>query len=586
MGLRTPGVGQKYPSFTQVLMSEMVRMLEEQQNVSIVALHRELLKKQHNLQQQPLHVTLSSGDESGIVLQRFEGLPLVNAPRELSSKPTPSLQLRVSLFEHPSNLQKDQMLRWMTTSTPSIVSAITVERVFLIAQSTAVLGNRILQERSPIADGNAIDVPQAARPTLLGLFTRLKATVNEPIGPNLLEDDAVLRIMQDISNACESFLNAVRDCLSSFKKTTLEDLALTPEAGIEGLAERISMRLRLLEVSPLPSLATYDKVQFAGLPIEKERFRKGIQGTSNVLIEYYYYDTDSAVLDNSPASILVQVRKIAALQSEQKDNAFCTLLCRGYVHENLYGPRFGFIYELPDKAAETPIFLLSDCYRPFPTVDLEARKRLAQKIALAICSMHSIGWLHKGIKSQNILLFGRRKVTDRLDNGHQSSSTQPNFEQPYLFGFDCARPDAAESLLHNEWDRQSNLYRHPERWGHPLRFTKVHDIYALVSTLGPTKSTLEIALTKFPVQGILLVEIAFWRPLHALDPENRRFTRISDPEKLRQILLDICEGRLAHAAGSQYARATKICLTKGLGDGMNEWQFQRFVRNHVVEEIS
>ena len=73
--------------------------------------------------------------------------------------------------------------------------------------------------------------------------------------------------------------------------------------------------------------------------------------------------------------------------------------------------------------------------------------------------------------------------------------------------------------------------------------------------------------------------------MHALDPEKKGFTKVSDPEKLRRILLELCKDKLRHAIGRRYAKAAEICLTPDLGDGLDSWQFQRFVREQVVGRL-
>lgn len=58
-----------------------------------------------------------------------------------------------------------------------------------------------------------------------------------------------------------------------------------------------------------------------------------------------------------------------------------------------------------------------------------------------------------------------------------------------------------------------------------------------------------------------------------------------DPEKVRDILLDVCNKKLAHTVGSRYTKATETCLTRGLGDGLDDWQFQRHVRDQIVGNL-
>lgn len=129
MGLRTPAPGQKFPSFTKVLIAELIRMVQQEEKVDIRVLHREMLRKTHQLQQQPIHVSLSGDPNGSIVLRELKTLDTKRTER-IPTEDMFSLDLRVSLFETPSNAHKDQILRWLTTLTPSVVSAISVEKVF------------------------------------------------------------------------------------------------------------------------------------------------------------------------------------------------------------------------------------------------------------------------------------------------------------------------------------------------------------------------------------------------------------------------------------------------------------------------
>ena len=483
MNLRTPGVRQRHPSFTQVLTTEIQRMLKEQQCVKITMLHREMLKKEHQLQQQPLHVAVCEDSHGSIVLSEFKGSDSRGSLRITQAENNSALVLRVSLFEPLNTAQKAQILRWMTSSTPSAVSAITVEQVFLMSKGARILGQKVVEERSQAGMGEmALDIPYTAKPAIMTTYARLKSLVDEPLLPRAAGGDHVSNVVEELRGACEEFLDVLRDCMSMFGTTSLHDLARVPEARIEGLAQRVSLRLRLLDTSSSNESSENGNVHFATPANDRERFRPGSQEGVNVLVEYQYYsEASSTIQDKALTSTIAQIRKIAALHAEPKDDIFCTLVGRGYTHEHLHGPRFGLIYEIPPQYASSPYFVLSDCYRSYPTVPLDTRVGLAYRVSLAVCSMHSIGWLHKALKSQHILLFGEEKTRD--DGGSRQSQVTnfvPDFDFPYIFGFECSRPEAEESLLQNEWDQQSNLYRHPDRWGRPLKYQKAHDIYALV----------------------------------------------------------------------------------------------------------
>lgn len=212
-------------------------MFEQQQSVNVVALHREMLKKEHQLQQQPFYVALSGDPNGSIVLRGLRRLGSESSIGRSSSNNPSSLKLRVSLFEPPNGTQKDQILRWMTSSTPSIISAITVEKIFLVARGATCLGDKMLDGRAQGPGRESeFDIPQAAKPALLASFHRLKWMVNESIVPQTLREDYVFRAVKEVEEACEGFLNAFRDCMSTFEPSTLQSLAAASETEIEELA--------------------------------------------------------------------------------------------------------------------------------------------------------------------------------------------------------------------------------------------------------------------------------------------------------------------------------------------------------------
>lgn len=64
----------------------------------------------------------------------------------------------------------------------------------------------------------------------------------------------------------------------------------------------------------------------------------------------------------------------------------------------------------------------------------------------------------------------------------QSSGVQNDLlvESPYLVNFEYSRPETAMTKYDFDNDLERNLYRHPDRQGHPkTSFSKLHDIYAL-----------------------------------------------------------------------------------------------------------
>jgi hypothetical protein len=67
-----------------------------------------------------------------------------------------------------------------------------------------------------------------------------------------------------------------------------------------------------------------------------------------------------------------------------------------------------------------------------------------------------------------------------------------------------------------------------------------------------------------------------------MDSKRRNFEHVGDPEKLRDTLLGSAYAQLAHAAGTRYADAARVCLERRDWSALEEWQYQRAVRTQVL----
>lgn len=108
--------------------------------------------------------------------------------------------------------------------------------------------------------------------------------------------------------------------------------------------------------------------------------------------------------------------------------------------------------------------------------------------------LHAVDWLHKGLRSANILLFPNKG----------GSGGEMNYADPLISGFDNSRP-AAEGFMTERPsdDRAADIYRHPSVQHRGNRedasgresYKKSFDLYSL---------------------GIVLLEIAHWKPIDAI----------------------------------------------------------------------
>ena len=85
-------------------------------------------------------------------------------------------------------------------------------------------------------------------------------------------------------------------------------------------------------------------------------------------------------------------------------------------------------------------------------------------------------------------------------------------------------------------------------------------------------------------QGLLIMEIGFWKTLPSVDPKG--FGSVGKPEKLRDRLLGILHAKLSHFAGSNYANAAKFCIERRDWNQYENWEAQSMVRRGVLHLLS
>ena len=212
----------------------------------------------------------------------------------------------------------------------------------------------------------------------------------------------------------------------------------------------------------------------------------------NVWIEWREYKTDVTEdgLLNPKPEILKLIQEMALLLKAEKPDEFGIPPCLGYVDTR--GPTqakglLGFVFTNPldIKADERPVSILDaivDSEMPKPS--LTARFALAHKIATCLMYLHSVNWLHKGIRSENIISFNH-------DGGY-------NIDKPCLTGFEYSRParpgQGTVAVPRNpRWD----IYQYPDiqtDGKRPLH-RKTFDIYSF---------------------GLVLLEIAHWKPIEKI----------------------------------------------------------------------
>ncbi len=177
---------------------------------------------------------------------------------------------------------------------------------------------------------------------------------------------------------------------------------------------------------------------------------------------------------------------------------------------------------------------------------LEQRLQLAASICGTMSSLYSSGWLHKSLRSANVL-FPLVELPD--------SAAESRFIcEPYVSGFEYSRQETDEESVNHAMmfsNVAAAIYRHPMYQGESARGYRIEfDIYSL---------------------GLVLVEIALWMPLGSfLDvtdasgqkrfPSKERFHR-AEALTLKTVVLDRLEKEFAFRLGTVYFEVVKWCLT-------------------------
>ena len=239
--------------------------------------------------------------------------------------------------------------------------------------------------------------------------------------------------------------------------------------------------------------------------------------------------------------MIERAQELGVLLSAPKDESFRSLRCEGLARDS-DGARIAFIFTLPSQQGGRPIQSLRNMFGLSPSVT--ERFRLALQLVQSLKYFHTAGWLHKDLRSENIIFLSLDKPLPLAN--------------PVFAGFSFARLDSACAISEQpSSDPQHDIYRHPDAMGEPSEsYTASKDIYSL---------------------GTILLEIGEWRSLKSLVEKvvdtSKTDVPLTSLAKIRPFLLEDGPkgglGMLKYRMGDIYTGVVQMMLS---GKVPQNWQ--------------
>ena len=236
------------------------------------------------------------------------------------------------------------------------------------------------------------------------------------------------------------------------------------------------------------------------------------------------------------------VRELARKLFSVDPLTFGILQCRGVIRVMEPGSgrphSFDFIFNIPRELSNEPRSLRSYLSSNLNHT-LTDRFQLAKQLAKSISYVHTLGFVHKNVRSETVLWFQTKESSSDLF---------------FLIGFEKMRMVDGRTLRSGDSTWEKNLYRHPHRQGlvPEDNYTMQHDIYSL---------------------GVCLLEVGLWEsflshqdgatsplPTAALgitlnSPEFKQ------PSLMKGHLVALAKRDLPKQMGERYKTVVVNCLT-------------------------
>ncbi|KAI0811594.1 hypothetical protein GGR55DRAFT_108346 [Xylaria sp. FL0064] len=324
-----------------------------------------------------------------------------------------------------------------------------------------------------------------------------------------------------------------------------------------------------------------------------------VLGRESVVVEWRYFKKDNPFHVEQSFRLADLVR---LLNNNDLYKKFQALPCKGYVTDN-ENSRVGMVFATGASSTTAIQSLHTVINGTDGTPSVGERFDMARRLVLAIHNLHAVRWLHKGIRSDNILCFQDNKDTNakavaekKADDLSSETGSVEDIAAPlrknlpltkppkplppfYLLGWDLSRPDhpseLSESISVSTLGLQTKreiirMYTHPDVFsieqprGKRPRYHARWDIYSI---------------------GLILLEIGLWRTIDTI-----RYGCRNDDEFRLRVRTEYCD-RLQWKMGLVYWRAVQICLNDDFDlkdegySGKDDYSLQVGFEKQVVYEL-
>ena len=567
MGVKTIRPGPR--SFTTILIEELRALLKEFKKAKIQDVVNGLVSRKANCRETPVRFSGLSKTRGTICLE-----PLIPpSPSAQTKQEKAMMKLKISLRDTLNDSVVSEMTTWLSHLAPRQVSKLTVEDVvsstgsvydyiFDSDRGSAPTGFQHLSERGKNEIWTAWDELKAHL-AVAAAHSKHPASYTdqscERLDKSLSMQGEPLKCLQKVETSLLSLQGLIERHVMALPDlykdkdallTAIEDIALRDM----GFLPVLELRLKARFPSDFDSAmkARYDaKSTSTRSEIISTLVEENVDGLGPVLVEYKTYGESDATTDNIAQSEQ-RMKHLTSLLKSACSPDFRTLQCTRWFHQ-ADNNRFGLIFKMP--VTHGGFITLRDaiirCDRTRrPT--LGQRYSIARMIGNALLRWHRAHWVHQGIASYNIVFFIRDGMIDYCN--------------PYLCGFEYARPSGDPSTSRRVKRFELNVYRYPTRQGVPTKYhTKIHDIYSY---------------------GVLLLEVGVWELVEECFDGMDKMSL--SPFKMQEHLIEESKLRLGHYAGGAYQKAADRCLSLDLAvkqDDAVESQLAMNFEDYVLRKI-